>query len=105
MSNGEKACQLIYQLAARVQLSVLSGWKAVGLWDRAGAPGCVCHSPCYMAMRPRAKGENESSVGVYRGQEEPRTSPRAYTQGNAGSKKTVCTQNIYHGVRADDHRG
>lgn len=32
MSNGEKACQLIYQLAARVQLSVLSGWKAVGLW-------------------------------------------------------------------------
>lgn len=82
MSNGEKACQLIYQLAARVQLSVLSGWKAVGLWgcevwDRAGAPGCVCHSPCYMAMRLRAKGENESEVGVYRGQEEPWTSPWA----------------------------
>lgn len=30
MSNGEKACQLIYQLAAHVQLSMLSGLSGCG---------------------------------------------------------------------------
>lgn len=57
MSNGEKACQLIYQLAARVQLSVLSGWKAVGLWGCGTEPAPPAVSVIVPAIWPWGRGQ------------------------------------------------
>lgn len=84
MSNGEKACQLIYQLAARVQFSVLSGLTGWGC----GTMGLsqhpwlsVCYGPCYMAMKLWAQGENESVASVYGELKEPWTSPCGRARG------------------------
>lgn len=68
MSKEEKACQLIYQLAASLQLSVLlglHGWGCgtVGLNQLLWLP--VCHGSGYMAVKHRGTGWQRRYHGYY----------------------------------------
>lgn len=66
MSNREKACQLIYQLAAHVQLSILSGLSGWGCGAEGLGPGPYCLSVMVLAIWPWTLGDrvkmNEWSV-------------------------------------------
>lgn len=114
MSNGEKACQLIHQLAEpRAALRVGRLRRDCGS-EQTVALGCA--PVTLAAIWPRrshgAKGENESVAGVYTGAGEAadvtlgfrppglELGRRRWRQKTDGEY-----QNIYRGAREDDHMG
>ena len=115
MSNGEKACQLIYQLAARVQLPVLSGLSGWGCGTEGLRSGpwlsvclSVCHGSCHMAVELGGQAEN-SEWSVFMGK--CRTAPIGHTRGLKSTGKAGgrhCARRIYHkgwGAAEEKSRG
>lgn len=110
MSNGEKACQLIHQLAEPcAALKVGRLRRDCGSEQPSPSAARLSRSLLYGRGATGQKVKMNQWAVFIRGQEKQWTSPWASAAGpviHAGGKRqTVCTQNIYQGARGDDHKG